>query len=46
MKNQNYKAPRLEQVRTEAEMPVMAGSGSSVKSGNVAAMSVGGTGVW
>ncbi len=27
MKKQNYKAPKLEQVRMEAEMPVMAGSG-------------------
>ena len=27
MKKNNYSAPQLEQVRMEAEMPVMAGSG-------------------
>ncbi len=30
MKKNNYSAPHLEQVRMEAEMPVMAGSGAPV----------------
>ena len=41
-----YSAPTLEQVRMEAETPVMAGSGSPVSKSNVAAMTVGGTGIW
>ncbi|MCQ2336827.1 MAG: hypothetical protein MJ010_06585 [Paludibacteraceae bacterium] len=42
----NYSAPALEQVRMEAEMPVMAGSVAPSKSGSIASMSVSGTGTW
>ncbi len=31
MKKQDYYAPKMEQVRMEAEMPVMAGSAPSAK---------------
>ncbi len=46
MKKKNYSAPHLEQVRMEAEMPVMIGSGAPVSKSNVATMSVGATGTW
>ena len=46
MRKQIYSAPKVEQVRMEAEMPVMTGSGSPVSKSNVAAMTVGGTGTW
>lgn len=44
MKKQNYSAPKLEQVKMETEMPVMAGSAPSKS--NLSAMTVGGTGIW
>ncbi|MCQ2337072.1 MAG: hypothetical protein MJ010_07850 [Paludibacteraceae bacterium] len=42
----NYSAPKMEQVRMESEMPVMAGSGAPTTKSSVAAMAVGATGTW
>ncbi|MCQ2336979.1 MAG: hypothetical protein MJ010_07370 [Paludibacteraceae bacterium] len=42
----NYSAPALEQVRMEAEMPVMQTSAGSLTSGNISSMKMGSMGTW
>jgi len=45
MKKQAYSAPKMEQVKMEAEMPVLAGSQTSLKS-SVAKLALGDTAIW
>ncbi len=39
MKKNNYSAPKMEQVKIEAEMPVMVGSGVTPYTGNLRSFS-------